>query len=283
MKRKSHSRLKYIMKKRNKLSGIILNEIRGQVCACVKDVKRVEENKPKYLYFVSSFRILGRGGCWIPGPRLQEREVGAAGHRGVFIAGKVSAKLISKDGVIPSPCRRLVPSLCGCTSCTSACSPCRTRADGGSAVPTEGTPAVRAHNLYSRAARGYSCWGTWIIKPQPVFTVVPFFHQLSSPILYFLFFWENSALFNKKNRLLRYTWVLMIDSQAFLIIQLQDRPYVSKAHLKNALEKEAKFEDFPAGCWGLRDSFQASWEQPPLLVLKRGDSTQGSAHILTKT
>lgn len=92
--------------------------------------------------------------------------------------------------------------------------------------------------LCSHTAGGFSSQGTRVIKPLSVFTVGPFFHQLSSPILYFLFFWENSAVFNKKNRLFWYTWVLMIDFRTFLIIQLQDRPSVSRTHLGNASEKE---------------------------------------------
>jgi len=76
------------MIKKNKLSVTILHEIRGQVYAEVKDVGRVGERTPEYLYFVSPFRILGRGGCWTPYPRLQQREAGAAARTGVFIAGR---------------------------------------------------------------------------------------------------------------------------------------------------------------------------------------------------
>jgi len=50
----------------------------------------------------------------------------------------------------------------------------------------------------------------------------------------------------------------MIDSQAILIIQLQDGPCVSKTHLKKAPGKKTEFEDFPAGCWGLSGSSQAT-------------------------
>lgn len=75
----------------------------------------------------------------------------------------------------------------------------------------------------------------------------------------------------------------MIDSQAFLIIQLQDRPCISKTHLKKAPEKKTEFEGFPAGCWGRTDASQASWEQTHLPVLKKGGSTWDSAHLLTKS
>lgn len=62
----------------------------------------------------------------------------------------------------------------------------------------------------------------------------------------------------------------MIDSQAFLIIQQQDRPRASKTPLTNVSEKKTEFEGFPAGCWGLRDSSQASWgANPPVCPAKR--------------
>lgn len=76
-------------------------------------------------------------------------------------------------------------------------------------------PTVWTHGLDSPAAKGFPWQGTQIIKSQSGFAVVPSFHQLSSPILCFPFFWESSALFNKKKGLLRYTQELMIDSDFF--------------------------------------------------------------------
>lgn len=136
------------------------------------------------------------------------------------------------------------------------------------------------HRTEPTSARGLFLPGARIIKPQPVFTVVPAFHQLSSPILYFIFFWGNSALFNKKNRLLWYTWALMIDSQVFLIIQLQGRPCVSKIHPKSSLEKKTEIENFPAGCQGLRHPRPA--ERAPTCP-KRAGSAWDSAHLLTQS
>lgn len=125
----------YVMIKRNKLSVIILNEIRGQVCACVKDVESVGERKPKYLYFVSSFRILGGVRVSYSWPQATRKGGEWCGTHRSVCCRKISARLISKDGVIPSPHSQLVPSLCSCTSprCDShaaASSPCRAGADG---------------------------------------------------------------------------------------------------------------------------------------------------------
>lgn len=69
--------------------------------------------------------------------------------------------------------------------------------------------------LGSAAARGFPWQGAQIIKAQPASTAIPSFHQLSSPILCFLFFWESSALFNKKKGLPQSTRELMIDSDIF--------------------------------------------------------------------
>lgn len=77
------------MIKRIKVSVIILNEIRRQVCSCVKDTERAGESKPKYLYFVSSLRISGREeavGFLSPGCR--KGRLGAVACAGVFVAGR---------------------------------------------------------------------------------------------------------------------------------------------------------------------------------------------------
>lgn len=63
MKKRSHSRLKYITIKRNKLSVKMLHKTRGQVCAHVKDVERAGESKPKHLCFISSSRIWAEEGA----------------------------------------------------------------------------------------------------------------------------------------------------------------------------------------------------------------------------
>lgn len=93
MKRKSHSRLKYIMIMRNKL--IIM---KSEKCACVKDVGRVGERKPKSLYFVSPLRILGGGkGAVLPTPGCRTGGGCCSTHGGVHCR-KAPAKSISKGG-----------------------------------------------------------------------------------------------------------------------------------------------------------------------------------------
>lgn len=106
------------------------------------------------------------------------------------------------------------------------------------------------HGLDSPAARGFPWQGTQIIKPQPVFAVVPFFHQLSSPILCSLFFWESCALFNKKKGLLRYTRELMIDSDFFN--NSAARRALSTHSTQRMPWRRKQLQGFPAGCWGLR-------------------------------
>lgn len=118
-------------------------------------------------------------------------------------------------------------------------------------------------------SQGHPSWGHTLLSPLSAFTTEPFFHQLSSPILYFLFFWENRAQFNKKSRLFWYTWALMIDSQTFLIIQLQDRPSVFKINLKMPQRRKLSLKIFlfDAGGWDSR------WKQ--LNVPRRGSSSSG--------
>lgn len=157
------------MTNRNNLSVIILNGIKRKACACVPVKGREGGGQSPPACVAPS-----GPGCRAPAASCRQGW-GWGWARGWALG--------------------MGPATATATAwCPQRCHLCPTSTCGGV-----------GRGLRSHAAGGFSSQGTRVIKPLSVFTVGPFFHQLSSPILYFLFFWENSAVFNKKNRLFWYT------------------------------------------------------------------------------
>lgn len=138
--------------------------------------------------------------------------------------------------------------------------------------PGFGSAGRSTHPVDTRArlpaARGAPWQGAQVIKPQPVVAVLPFFHQLSPPILCFLLFWESSALFNKKKGLLRYTRELMIDSDFFN--NSAARQALSTHSTQRMPWRGKELQGFAAGCWGLRLLPRQLGTNPPICPEKRG-------------